>query len=320
LQPIVAAPQEWNYRSRVQIKCHLATEGFSCGFYQPKSHVVVAMDRCPVIAEPLNELLGVLRTLLNGTVFAGQITQLDLALGDCQRRRAVIHYHGADTAGLIKFLRRQAWDNQADLLLQSGKKSSLHSVFGNGELTIAVDEPALLLNYAAGGFAQINLAQNRQLLAAVIAAAQLTGNERVIDLYCGMGNFSLPLARRSKQVYAIEDHSPSIKMARTNAAKNGFDNIAFYAHPAEGALTFHSRESTFDLLLLDPPRSGALAVMKELLEISVPRVIYVSCDAQTMSRDLNLLLNGGYRLVSSQPFDMFPQTHHVESLNILEHC
>ncbi len=205
-------------------------------------------------------------------------------------------------------------------MIQPGSKGSIRSISGSGELTIEVDQPPLRLNYAAGGFAQINLEQNRQLLDAVIAAAKLTGNERIIDLYCGMGNFSLPLARRAKQVFGVEDYSPSIEMARRNAARNGISNVDFYARAAEGALTTFGREDKFDLLLLDPPRSGASAVMQELLKIAVPRILYVSCDAQTLARDLKILLDNGYRLLASQPFDLFPQTHHVESLTVLESC
>ena len=318
LRPIVAAPAEWHYRSRVQIKCAMTAAGFICGFYKPKSHFVVAMDRCPVIAEPLNDLLAKLRSLLENSAFSGQISQLDLALGDCQRRRAVIHYQGADVAGLAELLFQVKGDGRLDLSILFGKNGQLRSVVGSGELAIEVDEPPLQLNYATGGFAQINLEQNRQLLNAVIAAAELTGGERILDLYCGMGNFSLPLARRAKQVCGVEDYSASIEMARRNALLNQIGNAEFHAQPAEGALTKLSRAGKFDLVLLDPPRCGAFAVMNELLRLSVARVLYVSCDAQTLARDLKLLLNGGYRLVSSQPFDMFPQTHHVESLSVLE--
>ena len=318
LRPIVAAADEWHYRSRVQIKCAMTAAGFICGFYKPKSHFVVAMDRCPVVAEPLNDLLAELRSLLENSVFAAQISQLDLALGDCRRRRAVIHYQGTDVAGLAELLRQKEGDRQLDLSIQFGRNRQLRPVVGCGELTIEVDEPPLLLNYTAGGFAQINLEQNRQLLKAVIIAAELTGRERILDLYCGMGNFSLPLARRAKQVCGVEDYSASIEMAWRNAECNQIDNVEFYAQPAEGALTQLSRAGRVDLVLLDPPRSGAIAVMNELLRLSVPRVLYVSCDAQTLARDLKLLLSGGYRLVSSQPFDMFPQTQHVESLTVLE--
>lgn len=319
LLPIVAAPDEWHYRSRVQIKCRLTTTGFDCGFFRAKSHHVVAIERCPILAEPLNELLNELRALLEKSRFAGLISQIDLAIGDCQRRRAVVHYQGAEVSGLAELLRTLAVDDRLELLIQSGRGGQLHSVIGSAELAIRVDEPPLWLNYAAGGFAQINLDQNRQLLAAVLAAANLTGKERILDLYCGMGNFSLPLARRSRQVCAVEDYPASIEMARRNAVLNQIDNVAFYAQPAAGMLRQLSRAGRFDLLLLDPPRAGAVALMAELLTMPVARVLYVSCDAQTLARDLKLLLSGGYRLVTSQPFDMFPQTHHVESLSILEY-
>ncbi|HEY5672432.1 MAG TPA: class I SAM-dependent RNA methyltransferase [Malonomonas sp.] len=320
LLPIVAAPDEWHYRSRVQIKCQLTSAGFICGFFKPKSHFVVAMERCPVIAEPLNDLLGQLRPLLGQSVFAGQIDQIDLSVGDCQRRRAVVHYQGADVVGLTELLLQIKADEKLELLIQSGRSGRFIPVSGAGDLTINVDEPPLSLSYAAGGFAQINLAQNRQLLKAVIAAANLTGSQRVLDLYCGMGNFSLPLARRARQVCGVEDYSASIEMARRNAVQNQLENLLFYAQPAEGMLSLLAREEKFDLLLLDPPRAGAFTLMDELLAMPVPRVIYVSCDAQTLARDLKVIINGGYRLVSSEPFDMFPQTHHVESISVLEYC
>ena len=319
LLPIVAADDEWNYRSRTQIKCRLTREGFVCGFFAPKSHYVVPMDRCPVLAEPLNDLLDALRELLAASVFAADVPQMDLALADCRRRRAVIHYHGSDLDGLLALLQQGIQDEQLDLLVQPGPRGDLLAVFGSGELTLQVDDPPLFLTYAAGGFAQINLDQNRRLLDSVVAAARLTGNERVLDLYCGMGNFSLPLARRAKQVCGIEDYAPSITMARRNAIENRIENVQFHARPAEGALAEFSREGSFDLLVLDPPRAGAFALMDELLTQPVGRVIYVSCDAQTLARDLALLLAGGYRLISSQPFDLFPQTCHVESLTVLEY-
>lgn len=319
LLPIIAAPEQWHYRSRVQIKCQLTTTGFDCGFFQPKSHILVPIERCPVIAEPLNELLARLHTLLGTSRFAGQISQIDLACGDCERRRAVVHYHGAEVAGLADLLQQLSGDQWLELLIQCRHSGQLHSVLGHAELAISVDEPPLWLNYAAGGFAQINLDQNRQLLNAVISAANLTGKERVLDLYCGMGNFSLPLARRAQLVCGVEDYRPSIEMAQRNAALNQIKNVEFYPHPVAGMLRQLSRTVSFDLVLLDPPRAGAVAVMAELLATPVARVLYVSCDAQTLARDLKLLLSGGYRLVASQPFDMFPQTHHVESLSILEY-
>jgi len=319
LLPIVPAPQEWAYRSRVQMKCHRSRQEFVTGFFRPKSHYVVPMTSCPVIPPELNQLLNVLKTILSGSKFTGEIPQIDLALGDDGKQRAVVHYLGKRKEELITLLGANKTATQADLFLQRGRSESLTSIVGDGLLSVTVDTPPLTLNYTPGGFAQINLTQNRTLIQAVLAAAKLTGSERVLDLYCGMGNFSLPLSRYSRTVIGVENFSASIAQAKLNALANGIENAQFYARPAEGALEYFSARGSVDLLLLDPPRSGAYGLMKELLCHPVRRVIYVSCDPQTLARDLKPLLNGGYRLGMSQPIDMFPQTYHCESLTILEY-
>lgn len=318
LLPIVPAADEWHYRSRVQIKCQLTTNGFITGFFKPKSHVVVPVESCPVIDTKLNECLATLRTLLAPTAFAGEIPQIDLAVGDEGSARAVVHYLGVERGALVDLL-RQLTDDSLDVLIKTGRKNSLYPVRGHGELRIEVDQPPIKLAYAADGFAQINLQQNRQLVESVIKTADLRGKERILDLYCGMGNFSLPLARRAAWVCGVENFAPSIDMARRNAELNLLKHVEFHSRPAEGAWSFFSRRDSFDVVLLDPPRAGAYAVMQELLKNPVQQVIYVSCDPQTLARDLKPLLQGGYRLVSSQPFDLFPQTYHVESLTLLEY-
>ncbi len=318
LLPIVPSPETWGYRSRVQIKCFKASERFVCGFFRPKSRYVVDVESCPVMAPELNELLATLRGAIAPSRFADRIPQIDLALGDDGRRRAVIHYLGSDGKGLSALLMSMVQSEDVALLLQTGRKDSLLSVAGDPQLTISVDSPEILLKYHAGGFAQINLEQNRRLVSAVLRAADLSGGERVMDLYCGMGNFTLPLARRAAAVCGVEDYAPSIAAARHNATANQLANVEFHASPAEGALERFGTAAPFDLLLIDPPRSGAFGVAKELVRRPVKKILYVSCDPQTLARDLTLLVNNGYRLVSSQPFDMFPHTYHVESLSLLE--
>ena len=319
LLPIVPAPREWGYRSRVQIKCHRTAKGFVCGFFRPKSHFVVPIVSCPVLAGELNELLCHLKIVLGPSEFAWEIPQIDLSQGHDGKCRAVIHYLGKQKAELTSLLQLSDGLANCDMFLQSGRSATLSSVVGDGLLAIEVGSPPLKLHYAAGGFAQINLAQNRSLVQAVLAAASLTGTERVLDLYCGMGNFSLPLAVNAGLVIGVEEFPSSIAQAKKNAAENDIKNVEFIARAAEGALENFSLGQSFDLVLLDPPRSGAFAVMKELVRQPVPRLLYVSCDPQTLARDLKTLLHGGYRLETSQPFDMFPQTYHCESLTILKY-
>ncbi|SHI44261.1 23S rRNA m(5)U-1939 methyltransferase [Malonomonas rubra DSM 5091] len=312
---IVPSPNEFGYRSRVQVKCFFAPEGFITGFFRSKSKYVIGVERCPLMPDALNDLLVALRQVIAGSRFGKEIPQLDLSIGSDGKRRAVVHFLGRDAAPLSELLLPVAQKIGFDLAVQSGRKSNLQAVVGNGDLQIAVDDPEISLTYAAGGFAQINLAQNRALVETAVAAAELRGNENVLDLYCGMGNFSLPLARRARSVTGVEDYAPSIEMAKRNAADNRIQNVDFYAMPAEDALSRFAGQ--FDLLVLDPPRIGAYDVAKQLAEKPVPKIIYISCDPQTLARDLKVLLSRNYRLVSSQAFDMFPQTHHVESLSVL---
>jgi len=313
--PLVPATDAWHYRSRVQIKCRNTKTGFVTGFFRPQSHFVVAVEQCPVIAPELNTLLNRLRQLINRTSYANDVPQIDLAIDDVDHCLAVLHYSGNNQASFADLIATES--GSADLLVKTTIDHQLLQIRGKGELQITVDQPKLKLKYAAGGFAQINLQQNRELVNTVLQLADLVGDELVLDLYCGMGNFSLPLARRARKVIGVEESRLSITMAKRNQRLNRVENITFYERVAEKAVTYFGQRYRIDLLLLDPPRAGAVDTMKELLKNPVNRVIYVSCDPQTLVRDLKLLINGGYEMVSSQPFDMFPQTHHCESVTLL---
>ncbi len=178
-----------------------------------------------------------------------------------------------------------------------------------------VDDPPIALRTRAGGFAQVNPVQNRRLVDAVVVAAALTGQERVLDLYCGVGNFTLALARRAGVVVGVESYAPAIADAGANAADQGFSNVMFHAESAEHAVL---RYGDFEVVLLDPPRTGAYQVMRNLLQLRPRRILYVSCNPATLARDLLPLVHNGYTVGSSQPFDLFPQTWHTESLTVLE--
>ncbi|MBN1956581.1 MAG: 23S rRNA (uracil(1939)-C(5))-methyltransferase RlmD [Desulfuromonadales bacterium] len=316
IQPICAADDAWRYRSRAQIKCYVTEAGFISGFYRSKSRFVIAVEDCLIVASRLNELLSKLRQLLRYSSFANKIPQIDLATDDNGKCASTVHYLGHDLEGLAELLRSAELD--ADILIQSGRKKSLKAIQGDGILQLQVDQGQITLNYAVGSFAQINLSQNRRLIDSVIRLAALEGHERVLDLYCGMGNFSLPLARRAATVTGIEEAPSSIAWARKNAALNQINNTRFVCDPVEKHLPRGGTDQKVDLLVLDPPRTGAYALMKALIAWPVRRIVYVSCDQQTLARDLRLLVNHGYRLTTSQPFDMFPQTYHCESVTLLE--
>lgn len=314
---ILPASNEWSYRSRVQIKCRNTSAGFETGFFRSKSHQIVSILECPVIAPELNVLLNQLRAAIDHTAFADDIPQIDLSVDDCACCSAVIHYSGTDDTELSEILDKE--NLSASIMIKSATGKKILSVSGSRSMQIVVDNPPMLLKYAVGSFAQINLEQNRAMVDKVLELAELDGSEKILDLFCGMGNFSLPLARRSKQVVGVEESAASVNMARINGYQNEIDNVKFRNQSAVGALDQFTNIDQPDLLVLDPPRSGALTTIRELVNKPVKKIIYISCDPQTLARDVKLLVNNGYELLSSAPIDMFPQTYHCESITLLRH-
>lgn len=316
LQPIVASPQPWQYRNRIQLKCYKAASGPVLGFYRRGSHYVIDVESCPIAYPRLNEGLKLARQILQSAPAPATIPQFDLAVGDDDTLQLICHQLGNAAADWCASMVRQAEAAGVALLLQQGRKSTLTTLAGTANLRLRVDDPPLWLEAPPGGFAQINSEQNRRLVEAVLQLADLSGGERLLDVYCGMGNFSLPLARRAAEVVGVEGYAPAIGQARLNAAGNGLTNVRF--HAADAAEFMAAQGEPFDLVVLDPPRTGAdREVVRSLLRLAPPRIIYVSCDPITLARDLSILLNNGYRLQSSQAFDLFPQTYHLESVSLL---
>lgn len=317
LLPIVESPDEWGYRNRLQFKCRQTQAGFVAGFYRHASHYVTDAPHCLLAMPAVHDCYAFLRAILPHAPRPDAVPQMDVACGDDQTPAVLLHLLPGARDGMRAWLKEAAGRGGFAAAMQVGRKDSIEVVAGDGRLVTAVDEPALSLQVSTGGFAQVNPSQNRSLVSAAVAAAQLSGGERVLDLYCGVGNFTLPLARRSGQVVGVESYAPAIVDARVNALKSGIDNVTFHAAPAEGAALAHG---TFDLVLLDPPRTGAYPVMRELTALRPRRIIYVSCDPLTLTRDLTVLVHNGYAVQSSRPFDFFPQTWHIESLTVLDRC
>ncbi|PLY12321.1 MAG: 23S rRNA (uracil(1939)-C(5))-methyltransferase RlmD [Desulfuromonas sp.] len=310
----LAADPAWFYRSRAQFKCYQAKDGFVLGFYRSGSHFVIDLEQCPVCHPRINALLPALKQTLAASVEPQRIPQVDVATGDDGRLRVVVHYIGRQRERLIAQLEAFADEHAVSVLLQSGRKESLVCLAGEPLLDVE-PLPGLPLAYAAGGFAQVHLAQNRALVGKLCAdVGTLPG--RILDLFCGMGNFTLPLARHGAAIVGLEGYRPSILRARENAQRHGLD-VTFEVADCEGDLEGFWGDVGFDCVVLDPPRSGAQTACRLLARRRPPRIVYVSCDSATLARDLKVLLGHGYRIEASTPIDMFPQTSHIESVTLL---
>ena len=324
--PVAGSSNRYGYRSRIQLKIGVKSGVPALGFFRTGSHDVVDIGSGCAIADPLlNRIAGEFRAVLARLGEVDAISQLDLAIGDDGLSVAILRYAGKSPEQLIGRLlaQRSGLPSVGGLYVGSGAKSQPDRVFGVDGLSYGVpaglfpDSRAMRLRFGRGGFSQVNHPQNLELIRTVWQWGGFRGTERVLDLYCGNGNISVPIAPYVAQVVGVEGYAPSIDDAVANAAHNGVGNASFQVSDASLAVRrFAQQGERFDVVILDPPRAGAEAA-GEIARLHPEKIIYVSCDPATLSRDLALICDSGYRVTRSQPVDMFPQTYHLESITEL---
>lgn len=285
------------------------------GFRRRQSNDLVEIEGCPVLAEPLSALIVPLRECLNRLKSQRELGHAELIQAE-QGIMMLLRHTGrpneADRALLVTFAQAQG----IDLYLQAADEhiEPLHQAF---QPSYSLD--GLSLAFAPGDFIQVNGPINQSMVAQALAWLGASKDDKVLDLFCGIGNFTLPLARQAREVVGVEGDLAMVARAEENARRNGIDNARFYKADLSGDIVGMSwaREG-FDLVLLDPARPGALEVMGHVVKLSPKRVVYVSCNPVTLARDSQVLVKGGYRLVRLGMLDMFPHTGHLESMALFE--
>lgn len=322
LLPVAPSANRFGYRSRIQLKLGRGKGGLALGFFRTGSHQIVDIGAgCPITDPLLNRIACEFRPVLARLADWQALVQLDLARGDDDQAVAVLHFSGKNPARLIERLHslRLELPSLSGLFLKSGA-ARIEPVFGVNALSYGV--PAeffpgsrqMRLRFSRGGFSQVNYPQNLELIRTVWQWGAFTGSERVLDLYCGNGNISVPIAPYVAEVVGVEGYAPSIDDAVANARENEVGNASFKVSDASLAVArLAEKGERFDLVILDPPRAGAEAA-GEIARLRAEKIIYVSCDPATLSRDLALLCDRGYRVTRTRPVDMFPQTYHLESV------
>jgi 23S rRNA (uracil1939-C5)-methyltransferase len=320
LEPL--AGPVWNYRRRARLGAkYVAKRGrVLVGFRERQKPYVAALGRCEILASPLDALIEPLSTLLTGLAARERIPQIEVAVADNATVlvfRTLVEIGEADREALAAFGRTYG----VHVWLQPGGPGTVAPLAGEPvALEYRLPDEGLRFEFQPTDFVQINGAVNRLLVARAMELLQLEAGHRVLDLFCGLGNFTLPIARRAGEVVGIEGEARLVARARHNAALNGIGNASFHvanlAEPGGGgaALVGH-----FDRILLDPPRAGAIEVLPRLAELGAARMVYVSCHPGTLARDLGVLVHEyGYRLAAAGVVDMFPHTNHVESIAVLD--
>lgn len=325
IRDVVASPLEYGYRSRVQFKVSVNNGKLRIGFYRNSSHVVEdASNGCLVARPVINEIMGCFKAILADFDEVGFIDQISIDTGE-HGAVAIVHYTGKVLTGIRAFLLKHSTilGPCTGLFLQAGKNRELEILWGSNEIRYSMphsnpDRPSFNLSYLPGGFAQINQTQNTVLLSIIRRLCGFNSSDKLLDLYCGNGNFTIPLAADVASVLGIEGSGGSIRSARLNATCNGMQNIEFVCSDVHIALQqLVKADRLFDVVLIDPPRAGAGDVVSDIVRLNPNKIIYVSCDPSTLARDCGLFAGHSYQVVESIPIDMFPQTYHLESVTLL---
>lgn len=321
LEPLTGEP--WNYRrkARLGVKFVPKKGRVLVGFREAADPRFIAdVSRCEVLVEGVGSRISAIAELVDALDARAQIPQIEVAAGD--DRTALVFRNLAplsqdDRARLLEFGEREGFA----IFLQPGGNDTVTPLDGGDpELHFAL--PAHGVDYAFRplDFIQVNGAMNQRMVEHALALLDPAPHQRVLDLFCGLGNFTLPLARRCARVVGVEGDAGLVRRAHENARRNGIANVEFHAADLVSDLRNEPwvREG-FDALLLDPPRTGADATIPQLPLDQVGRIVYVSCHPGSLARDAGILVREhGYRLAAAGVMDMFPHTAHVESIALFE--
>lgn len=321
--PAVQGPTwGYRYRARFSVRDVRKKGGVLVGFHEKRSSFVVDMRECHVVPPAVSSLLGPLRALVEALSIRDRMPQIELAIGDAVtvlvfRILAPLTHRDEDV------LRAFADRHGVCIFLQSkGPETVVRFHPADApELDYLLPEFGLRFPFSPTEFTQVNHAVNRVLVRRAISMLDPRPGERIADLFCGLGNFSLAIARRGATVVGIEGSTTLVRRAQENAATNGL----------QGTTSFESRNlftvspedvaawGPFEKMLIDPPRDGAIELVKSLAEPFPRRIVYVSCSPGTLARDAGVLVNvHGYRLSAAGVVNMFPHTSHVESIALFD--
>lgn len=306
----------YHYRRRVRLSVRVTDAGeVILGFRRKNRSYLLDLDACPVLEPRLHNLLAPLHRLVSGLSIRQRLPQIEMSYSE-QEVAIVLRHLLPFSPRDIGYLSDFAKTYQLLVFTQSRGPESVVPLERNQarSLQYRFRHHQLYLNYAPTDFIQANAEMNGKLVDTVLQQLDVQKSDVVLDLYCGIGNFSLPLARYAHSVIGIEAHPELVARARSNAQLNGLHNVDF----CQADLNDWLPDTRYNKVLLDPPREGAMDVIKQLPS-TLGRIVYVSCLPRTLARDARYLVHRcGYRFTAVGVVDMFPQTRHVEAVAVFE--
>ncbi|MEW6764816.1 MAG: 23S rRNA (uracil(1939)-C(5))-methyltransferase RlmD [Pseudomonadota bacterium] len=312
----------WGYRRRARLGVKwVAKKGkVLVGFRERGSPYLAELSRCEVLDPSVGERLEELAGLIAGMDARERLPQIEVAVGDNVTALVVRHMDPlseGDRARLIDYAKTTG----LHLFLQPAGPDSVHRLWPEeGELYYAHPEHDVRIDFLPVDFTQVNGELNRKMVDLALKLLDPQPDERVLDLFAGLGNFTLPIARRAAEVVGVEGDAPMVRRGEESAQRNGISNTRhFVGNLFEPDPKQAWMQEKYDKILLDPPRAGAMEIMPYLAKMKPKRIVYVSCNPATLARDAGILVNEhGYRMISAGVMDMFPHTAHVESIAVFE--
>jgi len=320
LDPLTDA--EWGYRrkGRLSVKWVAKKGKVLVGFREDNPRFVADLSECHTLLPEVGFRMAAIGALVTSLEAKQSIAQIEIAAGDDTVAlvfRNLQPLSESDTANLVAF----GQQHDLAILLQPGGPDSVRALWPEAvRLAFRIEDANVDIAFRPLDFVQVNAGLNRRMIARALDLLDPQPDERVLDLFCGLGNFTLPVARRAGSVVGVEGEAGLVARARENAAANGVANVEF----AAADLAADQRDAPwamrdYDKLLLDPPRSGAAAVLEYLPRKSAKRLVYVSCHPGSLARDAGTLVQRhGFKLEAAGVMDMFPHTAHVESIALFE--
>lgn len=313
--PLQATELGYRRRARLAVRFDVKSRHLAIGFREAFSQQIVDVPQCPVLRAELSALLTPLAALLRRFAKPQRIGHIELFSGSAV---ALLMRHTAELEeGDQALLRSFCTEHQVQLWWQGAGEP--YSDIAHTELAYRLEAEKLTIACQPGDFVQVNAAINEQMIAQALDWLALEPGMRVLDLFCGLGNFALPLAKRAAQVVAVEGVPAMLERGARTAQANGIHNISWHCSDLTQPMTQAAwLQGEFAAALLDPPRDGAAQAVQSLAQLNIPRLVYVSCNPATLVRDAALLQTRGYRLRRAGILDMFAQTAHVEAMVLFE--
>ncbi|OUR93832.1 hypothetical protein A9Q81_15055 [Gammaproteobacteria bacterium 42_54_T18] len=337
VDPITGPSEGYRRKARFAIK-HESNGACIIGFRAKNSARVVPITHCTVLPESLKNLIPELQVLVSGLQKSTVISHIDLTQGDsvtvltfrylkpltnsdlqsllvfCQQHQFHLYLQPDNAASI-----HRVWpDNDDEQLSYSFKRSSFQA-FVEGVVDSNEEGGLIDIQFNPNDFIQVNGENNRKLVAQAIDFLDLNEKDRVLDLFCGIGNFTLPIATLVSKVVGVEGSDHMVVRAKQNASNNALSNIDFHSADLTQALDNQSWSyDGFTKILIDPPRAGAFDIIKNISHFSPEKIVYVSCNPATLARDAGELIQQGYKMMRVGVVDMFPHTTHVESIALFQ--